>query len=557
MSSGPETLMDRQSVADAAGVTAQAVTNWARRHRDFPRAARHGSGSGYPASAVAEWLDTRRVPRPSLRRDEQPGRTYGARFRAAVGLPPPRSAEHRRPGHPLNLLDQEELWTPLEELLRKSEEPALFESVVLSLLCLGGADPVGWAAMTRASAETIHETVLRTQQRQPDHLASATAILRTIPAIPWWRHRLRDLVDILSADRLRTAPAFDFLLDKFAEYRHSSPDEYLVPTELAAMMVGMLDPEPGSRIHDPCCGAGILLVAAGEYLRNAETGPPAIMTGRAATARTRNLATMNVAMHDIPVDLDARLPAAPGEVDAEAERFDIVLLNPPFGRRSWSLPAEHQQRPWPYGEPAPHNAAFAWLQTAVAALAPGGRAAVVMPDSSTFGSTTREQGIRGEMIERGVIYCVVALPGHLFRETTSPVTVWILECPVDEADRGVLLIDAREAAHKDDPTHQMLTERSCRTVVESYKRWLTGTAPLPIAVDNVIATPVSVAELREHGYDLQPVTYRDRRRGEAAEQRVPGRLRTLAAELARLDAVARQADAALDRRLRELTPWTR
>jgi type I restriction enzyme M protein len=180
-----------------------------------------------------------------------------------------------------------------------------------------------------------------------------------------------------------------------------------------------------------------------------------------------------------------------------------------------------------------------------------------MPDSSTSVSATREQRIRGAMIERGVVRCVVALPSHLFRETTAPVTVWILEQPTDEADRGVLLIDAREGARKDDPTHRVLTGRSRRSIVDSYRTWLTGTAPLPIAVDDVIATAVSVAELREHGYDLQPVTYRDRRRGEAAEKRLRERLRTLPTELARLDAAARQADAALEHRLRELGPWTR
>ena len=64
-----------------------------------------------------------------------------------------------------------------------------------------------------------------------------------------------------------------------------------------------------------------------------------------------------------------------------------------------------------------------------------------------------------------------------------------------------------------------------------------------------------MTEIREHGYDLQPVTYLNQRRQVTAEQRV--RLRTLPDELAWLDAVARAADLTLDRCLEKLAPWIR
>lgn len=555
--SAPEPLMTREGVARAAGVTAQAVSNWARRHPGFPRTVRRGSRAGYPALAVAAWLDGRDIPRSALLPGERQGLTYGARFRAAAGLPAPRGADERADVESADLLD-ERLWAPLERLLRNSEVPAVFEAVVLSLLCLRGTDPVGWAAMSRASTDTIHDTFLQTWRRQPERMASATAVLRDVSATAWWRHQLVNLVGILSADWTPAAHAFEYLLDRFAKYRHSSSDEYLIPAELARLMVRMLDPRPGSRVHDPCCGLGSLLVAAGEHMSGAAgTGLPATVTGRAATARTWSLATMNVVIHGMPVDLGDGPPADPREVDADPGRFDVVVLNPPFGRRDWSRPASRSRRPWPYGEPSPHNVTFAWLQTAVEALAPGGRAAVVMPDSATFGSTARERNIRGMMVKRGAVRCVVALPGHLFRETTVPVTVWILARPGDDAGRDVLLIDARAAARRDGPTHCVLTERGCRAILDAYQGWLNGSAAFSGPVDDVTATTATVAEIREHGYDLQPVTYLDQRRRVVAEQRTPVRLRTLPDELARLDAAARAADLALDRCLEKLAPWIR
>ena len=312
-------------------------------------------------------------------------------------------------------------------------------------------------------------------------------------------------------------------------------------------------PEPRIRRHS---SLGSLLVAVGEHMSGAAgTGLPATVTGCAATARTWSLATLNVAIHGIPVDLGDGPPADPREVDADQGRFDVVVLNPPFGRRDWSRPASRLRRPWPYGEPSPHNVAFAWLQTAVEALVPGGRAAVVMPYRATFGSTARERNIRGMMVKRGAVRCVVALPSHLFRETTVPVTVWILAHPRYDAGRDVLLIDARAAARKDGPTHRVLTERGCRAILDAYQGWLDGSATFSGLVSDVTATTATVTEIREHGYDLQPVTYLNQRRQVTAEQRV--RLRTLPDELAWLDAVARAADLTLDRCLEKLAPWIR
>jgi type I restriction enzyme M protein len=550
-------LMSRADVARAAGVLPQAVNNWERRHPDFPRAVQHGSQRYFAVDAVAEWLDGRLIPGNDLRSHERKGLTFGARFRVAAGLPlpPPADVPQADP------LDQQ-LWAPLEQLLGRSDEPAVFEAVVLSLLCLGVTDSDGWSEIRRATEMTIRDIVVQRWRLQSGPLADATAALGDIPDTAWWRRQLVDLVPILH--RTRNAQAFEYLLDRFARHRRSTSGEYLIPAELAQLLVRMVDPRPGDHVHDPCCGSGALLVAASEHmLATAATNLPATVTGRAATTRGWSLATMNIAMHDLTVDLGGHPSSDPGLVDAGLGRFDVVLLNPPFGRKSWSLPASTpKQRPWSYGEPSPYNVSFAWLQVAIEALVPGGRAAVVMPYSATQGTTPRERRIRETMIEHGAVRCVVTLPGHLFRETTVEVTVWIVTRPLEDggasdAGRDVLLIDGRAATRKDSPTHRILTEYGRRAIVALYQEWLTGSASFPIPVDEVTATTATVADLRAHGYDLQPATYLRPRRHGVAQQQTQERLRSLPHELARLDAVARAADLALNRRLKELTLWTR
>ncbi|WP_327652618.1 N-6 DNA methylase [Micromonospora aurantiaca] len=549
-----ETSMTKREVAHAAGVTTQAVSNWARRHPNFPRLVRRGSQDGYLTSAVAAWLDGRRIPRPELLPGERQGTTYGERFRSAVGYPASPDANDPTGAPAAESLD-EDLWAPLEPLLRKSEVPAAFEAVVLSLLCLRDTSPADWAAVSRSSVDTIHEIVTRAWERQPERMATATTALRDAPTTLYGRDRLLKIVRILAAVRAPAGHVFAYLLDRFARFRHSSPDEYLVPAELARLMVRMVDPAPSDRVHDPCCGPGNLLVAAGKRL--AGTGSPVTLTGRAATARTWSLATMNAAIHRMRVDLGDGPPSDPGEIDAEPGRFDVVLLNPPFGMRNWSLPTSRSARPWPYGDPSAHNVTMAWLQAAVEALAPGGRAAVIMPYSATFALTVREREIRGAMVEHGTVRCVVALPGHLFRETTVPVTVWILVRPGDNTTGEVLFIDARRATRRSSPTHRVLTEHGCQAVLDAYQGWTNGTTALPIAREDIAATTATVPEIREHDYDLQPSTYLNQRRQIVPDPRTSPMLPALQSDLARLDADARAADLTLDRCLERLVSWTR
>jgi hypothetical protein len=66
----------------------------------------------------------------------------------------------------------------------------------------------------------------------------------------------------------------------------------------------------------------------------------------------------------------------------------------------------------------------------------------------------RERNIVRNMVDRGAVRCIIDLPGHLFRESTAAVAVWILAHPGDDARPEVLLIDARAAARKDVPTHR-------------------------------------------------------------------------------------------------------
>ncbi|MDW5329574.1 N-6 DNA methylase [Plantactinospora sp. KLBMP9567] len=521
-------LMTRAEVAQAAGVKEQAVSLWVSRHPSFPPTVRNGRRVGYPIDAVADWLDNRKIHQKSRRADDPPGLTYyGQRFRAAVGLAA--APDHGDGVKQWQSEPQQRLRAWVDQLRVDSEDPVKFEAVVMSLMYVRAMDLAGWAALAGASVRTIQATVAEVTRRLPPPLTAATAQLRDLPTGDWWPRRLRRLVAKLNAAPASAADTFEYLLDLFARRRHHSPDEYLVPGTLARLMVALVDPQPGERVHDPCCGPGTLLVAAGQHLaRSGEPAvddPPTVLTGRATTARTWRLATLNTAIHELQCGLPAKPPdpAHANKVDAGPGRYDVVLLNPPFGKTEWE-PVSRTEREWLCGRPAAYDTASAWLQTVVAALAPGGRAAVVMPNRFASNLSDQQRPVREGLVEHGVVRCVITLPRNLFRETAIPVTVWILAHPEDPPREDILLIDARQATRADG-SYRVLTGDGCAAILDTYRCWLHGSTALSHAISTVTAVAVTRDQVRDHDYALQPAAYQAPRpqatRPALPEQRTP------------------------------------
>jgi type I restriction enzyme M protein len=227
-------------------------------------------------------------------------------------------------------------------------------------------------------------------------------------------------------------------------------------------------------------------------------------------------------------------------------------MNPPFNMADWQLPADGRQHRWPYGEPPPHNANFAWLQLAAEALARAGRAVVMMPESAADNANPRDRSIRGSLVKNGVVRCVIAFPKQLFRETTTAVTLWVLGRP-REQQQDVLLIDAAAATRKD-RTYRTLTDEGCQSIVEVYRGWLDHSTDLPVTANDVRAVRTTLEEIRQRNYDLHPAAYVHRQEGapKAASTRSLPELRD---ELRHLESRAKDIDLILDDHLDRMLPW--
>ena len=137
---------------------------------------------------------------------------------------------------------------------------------------------------------------------------------------------------------------YEGLLEKNAQDTKSGAGQYFTPRPLIQAMVEVTRPAPGQTICDPACGTGGFLLAAHDAIVK-QYGPldkdqlehlnHQALHGWEIVDNTARLCVMNLYLHGIgsnggssPIHVDDSLAADPGE------RFDLVLTNPPFGKKS-------------------------------------------------------------------------------------------------------------------------------------------------------------------------------------------------------------------------------
>jgi tRNA (guanine6-N2)-methyltransferase len=136
---------------------------------------------------------------------------------------------------------------------------------------------------------------------------------------------------------------------------------------VGAVMVRLAKIQPGQTVLDPFCGAGTLLVLAGEM------AAPGRLVGADAQARWLALAAENARLRDVPIGLlraDARrLPVRSGAADR-------VVANLPFGKRVGSHRVNEDLYP-------------AALREIARVLPGGGRAVLLTDDKKLFRETVQ------------------------------------------------------------------------------------------------------------------------------------------------------------------------
>ncbi|PZU02181.1 MAG: hypothetical protein DI630_09390 [Gordonia sp. (in: high G+C Gram-positive bacteria)] len=442
-------LVRSADIAVMANVSRAAVTQWRKRHNDFPDPVEDSDSDSplFDRNEVEQWLIERgRLPDHAA---------------AVVDVTPDTAANTIR-GHLRGAaVPNETAFTGTvlvaEYLFRGIAEnrsfagapqalPLVAEQVLMpppaTLLGVNRDQAEGWIRNFVEVAPEIAPALAPL-----DHPAADTARLR---------EALVGSVATLAIDQF--LDVFDSLL------RNERDNGLFDPKALSAFVADLVDVcglgETGT-ILDPVVGPGGTLLEIGR--RHASVN----LIGVDLDASTHVIALQRAILANRAVDL--RAGNSLGDDPAFEVMADAVVANPPWGLRAFGPEVNVLDPRWAFGRPSPRSDGI-WLQQAISHLSDGGRAFVVTPVGELQRSGPPE-ALRQELLRQGTIEAVITLPTRMFSPYTMIETaLWILARPGQTVDPDrVLLVDVPAP---DEPRAGATTD-TFRNALTEYQRWRT------------------------------------------------------------------------------------
>lgn len=221
---------------------------------------------------------------------------------------------------------------------------------------------------------------------------------------------------------------YEGLLQKNAEDIKTGAGQYFTPRPLIKAMVEVVCPEPGMTICDPACGTGGFLLAAHDYISNHYKLDKEqkkflkfhTFKGWDIVDNVVRLCTMNLYLHGIGGD-ENLIVTGDALASDPGDRFDMVLTNPPFGKKSSITIVNGEGRADKesliYERPdfwaTTSNKQLNFLQHVKTLLKINGKAAIVVPDNVLFEGGAGET-IRRKLLAECDVHTLLRLPTGVF-----------------------------------------------------------------------------------------------------------------------------------------------
>ena len=291
---------------------------------------------------------------------------------------------------------------------------------------------------------------------------------------------------------------YEYFLGKFG----SSEGEFYTPPSIVKLLVNMIEPKQG-KVYDPCCGSGGMFVQSQKFVE--EYGGymhDILVFGQEYTATTWRLCKMNLAVRGVNGDIGTRDGDTFANDMHRDRKMDYVLANPPFNVKDYYLDPEDTR--WKYGIPPKNNANYAWIQHIISKLSVGGVAGFVLANGSMSTSNKQEAEIRRNIIEAGLVDCIVTMPTNLFYNVTIPVCLWFLSKKRENRKDKILFVDAREMGEMVTRVHRELSDEDIQKVCKVYHAYRDGKGYEDVPG---FCKAASLDEVRKNDYNLVPGRY--------------------------------------------------
>lgn len=191
--------------------------------------------------------------------------------------------------------------------------------------------------------------------------------------------------------------------------------QYFTPEPVVEAAVAIIGPMPGERVLDPFCGSGRFLTVAAQHVRAKDSVTTCEFHGIEKSERMVRIAYTDLLLHQqLPLTYhlgDSLRPELWSHKPLSLGSFDLVLTNPPFGCLLSGLQALREYFEL-IGSEDSVPLEFLGLEQSLRFLKPGGRMAIVLPESVL--NTRQAKHVRDFVLRESDILAVLSLPAQTF-----------------------------------------------------------------------------------------------------------------------------------------------
>lgn len=351
--------------------------------------------------------------------------------------------------------------------------------------------------------------------------------------------------------------AYEYLISNFASDAGKKAGEFFTPSEVSTLLARLTKSAPGSRICDPTCGSGSLLIKAGQ-----EVGSPNFsLYGQEANGSTWALAVMNMFLHgfdNATIRWGDTIRNPKLKEGDSLMKFDTVVANPPFsldkwgkvedkeGEKttiSWDPESDRYNRFW-RGVPPKSKGDWAFITHMIeTTYQMTGKVGVVVPHGVLFRGAS-EGKIRQKTIEENLLEAVIGLPANLFFGTGIPAAIMIFN-KAKGASTDVLFIDASQG-YDSVKNQNRLGEQHISHIVDTYRDFHSGKFQAGV-VEEKFSYVATFDEIKENDFNLNIPRYVD-----TFEEETEVNIGSVQQEIQRLEGELKSVQSELDRYLTEL-----
>ena len=223
--------------------------------------------------------------------------------------------------------------------------------------------------------------------------------------------------------------------------------QFLTPRHIIRAIIEMVNPKIGQTIFDPACGSGGFLITVYDWLKLKNSNPKNIeerdgkeigygerlnkeewqfltkktFHGCDVDSEMVRLALMNLILHGIEgAHIRRKDTVAGAEDEDDLQRFDVVITNPPFAGKV------DKERIKPTLPVKSNKTQVLFLGYVMNSLKPGGRAGIILPEGSLFGTNKDDKEIRRYLLENTALEAVVSMPAGVFQPYAGVKTSFLI-----------------------------------------------------------------------------------------------------------------------------------